>query len=99
VETSPSLDDQATAARGAHAGMAKAELQRRVTERVESILNNAINKHRGKDGLSGDEAKAVIATVSEMRLLLGGVETDIRQGEQARQRMMAPTGTTPSAER
>jgi len=93
------LDDQATAARGAHAGMAKAELGRRVTERVEAILNGLIIKHRGKDGLSGDEAKAGIAAICEMRLLLEDVNRDIRQGEQARERMMAPTGRTPSAER
>ena len=69
--------------------MAKAELGRRVTERVESILNTLIIKHRGKDGLSGDEAKAGIAAICEMRLLLEDVSRDIRQGEDARKRIMS----------
>jgi len=75
--------------RGAHAAAAKAELHRRVTERVERILSDLITKHRSK-GLSGDDAKAGIAAICEMRLLLEDVNRDIRQGEKARTSIMAP---------
>ena len=80
------MDDTAIAQRGAHAAMAKAELHRRVTERVESILSALINQHR-KNALSGDDAKAGVAAVCEMRLLLEDVNRDIRLGEQARERI------------
>ena len=73
------------------AAAARAELHRRVTERVEAILSGLINKYRTKDGLRDDDAKAGVAAIAEMRLLLGTVETDIRQGEQARDRLMAPS--------
>lgn len=85
------MNDQDIAHRGVAAAMARAELHRRVTERTEALLGSLIAKHRGKDGLSGDEAKAGIAAICEMRLLLEDVNRDIRQGEQARERLMAPS--------
>lgn len=80
------MDDTAVAQRGTHAAMAKGELQRRVAERVESILNGLINQHR-KNELSGDDAKAGVAAICEMRLLLEDVNRDIRRGEEARERI------------
>ena len=90
--------DQDIAHRGAAAALARAELRRRVGERTEALLGALIGRHRSKDGLSGDDAKAGIAAIGEMRLLLEDVNRDIRQGEQARERMMAP-GREDSAER
>lgn len=84
------MDDTAAIERGNHAAAAKAELHRRVTERVERILADLISKHRSK-GLSGDDAKAGVAAICEMRLLLEDVNRDIRQGEQARSTIMAPS--------
>ena len=71
------------------AAAARAELHRRVTERSETLLGQLINKHRSKDGLSGDDAKAGVAAIGEMRLLLEDVNRDVRLGEQARERMVS----------
>lgn len=83
--------DSARIEKGTLAAVARQELYRRVNERSEALLTNAISKARTKDGLSGDEAKAVIAAIGEMRLLLGDVERDIRQGEEARNRIVSPS--------
>jgi hypothetical protein len=86
------MNDQDTAQRGVLAAAARAELHRRVEDRVDRILTSLINRHRDpKGGISGDDAKAGIAAISEMRLLLATVESDIRQGELARDRLMAPS--------
>ena len=83
--------DNDRAHRGALASAAKQELERRIHARCEQLLTDAIAKSRTKDGLTGDEAKTVIATIGQMRLLLGDVNRDIQQGEEARTRLMAPS--------
>ena len=85
------MDDADLVQRATLAVSVKAELTRRVEARVDSILASLINKHRMTAGVTGDEAKAAVAAISEMRLLLGAVDSDLRQGEQARQRLMAPS--------
>lgn len=83
--------DNDRAHRGMLAAAARQELHRRVVERSEAILSRLIGQARTKEGLSGDEAKAGIAAIGEMRLLLSDVERDIRQGEEARERIVSPS--------
>ena len=85
------MNDSDIAQRGLLAAQAKAELHRRVTERAESVLSNAVMQSISKDGISGDEAKAAIVAIRELRRLLEDVNRDIRQGEQARGTLMAPS--------
>lgn len=68
--------------------MAKAELSRRVNDRVDAVLNLLISKQRTAHGISGDEAKAGIAEISGLRLLLTELEADIRKGGEARERLV-----------
>lgn len=75
---------------GTLAAGARMELLRRVERRTDAILSETFNKYRTGE-LRGEVAIAAIATIGEMRLLLAGVETTIRQGEQARERLMAPS--------
>ena len=85
------MTDAEIAQRASLAAQAKAELHRRVTERAESVLAYAISQSLSKDGISGDDAKAAIVAIRELRRLLEDVNRDIRQGEQARERLMAPS--------
>jgi hypothetical protein len=80
------VDDADRIERGTLAGMARAEMHHRVDERTERLLTSLVGRHRANQ-LSGDDAKAGIAALSEMRLLLDDVERDVRQGEEARERL------------
>ena len=82
--------DQDRVQRGHLAAQVRQELQRRVTERTESMLNDAITKARTSTGLSGEDAKAVLLAIGNMRLLLADANRDVRQGEEAQQRLMSP---------
>lgn len=83
-------EDLTRAQRGATAAVLKEQLEHRVHEKERAILSRAIAEYRGNT-LTGENARAYIAAITEVRSLLGDLTRDVREGQEARQRLMSPS--------
>lgn len=88
-----SSDDLLTRAqRGAHAQALKEQLEHRIHDKERAILSRAITEYRGNT-LTGDNARAYLAAIAEVRSLLQDLDRDVRAGQEARERLMSPSPT------
>lgn len=70
--------------------MLREQLEHRVHEKERAILQRAVTDYRGNT-LTGEQARAYIAAIAELRSLLGDLDRDVRQGQEARERLMSPS--------
>ena len=73
--------------RGASAGYVRADLAQRLAIRESKLMSAVIAKWRAGQ-LTGDDARATIAAIAELRGILDDLEREARQGQDARQRVM-----------
>ena len=81
--------------RGQMSGLLKAEVQSRLLAREQSVVNKLIGKYHS-DQLTGEDARAGIAALAELRGLFQDLTRDARLGQDASERLMKsgqPTGT------
>ena len=80
----------AAASRGATALALKEQLEHRIHDKERAILSRAISEYRGGT-LTGDNARAYLSAIAEVRSLLMDLDRDVRQAQEARERLMSPS--------
>jgi hypothetical protein len=78
------------AAKAVDAADLKARLESRIHDKERAIISRAIGEYRGNT-LTGDNARAYFAAIAEIRGLLIDLDRDVRQGQEARHRLMSPS--------
>lgn len=84
-------EDAMLAQRGQLSGLVRQEIGHRLDRRVLRILDGLVMRYRNGD-LGGDDARAGIAAIAELKGLLDDLDRDVRQAEEARERLMTAPG-------
>ena len=82
--------DFAVTERGVLALQAKTVLDDRLQDRERDILTRAIREWHGGT-LTGDNARAYLAAIAELRGLRADLDREVRSGREARERLTAPS--------
>lgn len=82
--------DLDTIQQGGRAALVRAELTQRIAAAERRLLDEVGAAWRDRT-LTGDDAKAAVAALWELRSLLADVDRTVRRSEQARARVMSPS--------